>query len=226
MQKNKIKDGIQLVAFTLIELLIVIAIIAILASMLLPALRQAKGMSQRIVCVGNNKQLGQCITFYLQDNNEYFPPYTSWATKAGLYYAYNWQYDWGSAASSAPKEKGILFCPADRNPWKWEYSNNGWKRFYCSYGYSYNGIGGGSSATDGGIKLTRVKQASNCLIAGDSSDAAGGAGQSKSIIHPTIGVSGDLSIRHNMGSNILFVDSSVRWYKYKDAMGAPEYWYP
>ena len=59
--------------FTLIELLIVIAIIAILAGMLLPPLGKAREKAQVIACTNNLTQSGKAFLFYAHDWNEYWP---------------------------------------------------------------------------------------------------------------------------------------------------------
>jgi prepilin-type processing-associated H-X9-DG protein len=52
----------------------VIAVIAILASLLLPALRSAREKSKTIACAANQRQIGQCLALYVTDFNGYFPP--------------------------------------------------------------------------------------------------------------------------------------------------------
>lgn len=58
-------------AFTLIELLIVIAIIALLLSILVPSLNSARALARQTQCATRQRGLSQAMRFYLEDNREY-----------------------------------------------------------------------------------------------------------------------------------------------------------
>jgi len=72
-------------AFTLIEVLVVVAIIALLAAVLLPSLRRARDQAKAVVCLANMKSVGNGISFYNQDSKKYLPPYRFIRPRPGLY---------------------------------------------------------------------------------------------------------------------------------------------
>lgn len=61
--------------FTLVELLVVIGIIALLISILMPALTKARKAANAAVCLSNLRQLGQAWTIYLDESKGELPVY-------------------------------------------------------------------------------------------------------------------------------------------------------
>jgi len=70
-------------AFTLIELLVVISIIALLIGILLPALGSARKSAQKVVDLSNVRSAGQILTFYANDNDDWFPVLPTIADRDG-----------------------------------------------------------------------------------------------------------------------------------------------
>ncbi len=100
--------------FTLVGLLVILAVIAILAAMLLPALASAKGKAQRINCINNLKQCGLAFRIWEGDNNDKNPMAVStrkggtkeFTTGADTFRHFQVM----SNELSTPK---ILICPSD-----------------------------------------------------------------------------------------------------------------
>lgn len=60
-------------AFTLVELLVVIAVIAVLAAILLPVLAKAKERGRGTACLSNLRQIGVALQMYVHENNDRLP---------------------------------------------------------------------------------------------------------------------------------------------------------
>jgi prepilin-type processing-associated H-X9-DG protein len=140
------------------ERAVVIAIIAILAAMLLPALASAKQKAFRIQCTSQMKQLGVGFTLFTGDQNDKYPP-AAYST-GGYQYQLSWddylsKYIGGTTTdaellvgvSSAGIPK-IIKCPADRIEISIPWASFGQRRTY-----SMNGSDSVAIQPNGGVVL-------------------------------------------------------------------------
>ena len=151
--------------FTLIELLIVIAIIAILAGMLLPALNAAREKARAIKCAGNLKQYGMAIAMYAHTYQDYLLIQNPVNHKTGtIGYIYQWggyiqtelmpkmrEADWKAGRS-------INSCPL-RNK-NYGAALTGYEQEAISYAHNTLALGSQAQGAnpDATHKMSRLKQ--------------------------------------------------------------------
>lgn len=111
-------------AFTLVELLVVVAIIAILAAVLFPVFAQSREKSRTATCQSNLNQLVKALQMYTQDNDEMLCP-------AILNYPLPRRGVWDWLIQSNLKSAEVLMCPS----WRCEAPSSGGP--VLTYGMNY-----------------------------------------------------------------------------------------
>jgi prepilin-type processing-associated H-X9-DG protein/prepilin-type N-terminal cleavage/methylation domain-containing protein len=203
-------------AFTLLELLVVIAVIAILAAMLLPALSRSKEKARSANCASNLRQIGLALTLYCSDHNVYPCFGTQTSTNP-------WSAALGDHMGGV---RNIYVCPSYRFAWT---NVHGFDQI-ASFSYAYNVFGCSMSADlgldNGGYGIAGFPQVKDTEIVAPSDMIAFGDGPESpewgALWDPTLGwmeadgtfTSLGPSRRHSGGANILFCDGHVEYGKY------------
>lgn len=213
--------------FTLIELMVILAVIGIMTSMLMPLLKQAGEQAEQIYCSKNQEQIGTLFHMYATDNNDYFPaPYQNsdgnyWSNvlyslyvKNDLRYLGQWTKSWDTfdspryedwfqfAGQGSAKETECqpFHCPSQDYAWR----RNAWSLYPVSY--AMNGYLNAGPATHEAPKLSRIGKLSEKMLVMD--------GRNSMYVSCPIYWSSSNTINreeklHGENRNILYVDGHV-----------------
>jgi prepilin-type processing-associated H-X9-DG protein/prepilin-type N-terminal cleavage/methylation domain-containing protein len=195
-------------AFTLVELLFVIAILSILASLLLPCLRRAMETARKIQCANNLRSIGFGHLQYMDDNGRYVADIDSWSGPMRYWYRHvgSYLYPGEPLIQDTPDACRVFRCPS-------KGEDQGFMK-YISYGMNlwqpWQIFGSSATSAQYPYKSNMVRNPTQTMISMDSygnervcPDSAGASYALLNVIK--------LTDRHMNGCNALFFDGHVNY---------------
>jgi prepilin-type N-terminal cleavage/methylation domain-containing protein/prepilin-type processing-associated H-X9-DG protein len=200
--------------FTLVEMLVVIAIIAVLAAIAFPGYKSMLENSRATQCTANLREIFTGIQGYVQDNNGQYPPSRRtggnpefWFAAIGPYLDEGRRFD-QSKVKTGPWPQNIPFaCPS--------CTNHGWGGAGIDVGI--NGYQVGATVNTNNIttamRIAKASALSTTLLVADAQGAGGGGAWQ---VGWRIGAAGSFNIsteaiatRHKGRANVLYFDGHV-----------------
>ncbi len=155
-------------AFTLVELLVVVAIIALLVSLLLPSLSRAKGSTRRVLCAGNLSHIGLGLIMYTEEHDGWYPAaeasgetppaHVNWWQNTSLLHNFG--------VRPTQQQESILVCPSDENPG--QFANGSPKPLWTSYAANTSCFGVARGGSRRPRRTSAVKVPSQTFAFGDA----------------------------------------------------------
>lgn len=208
----------QPTAFTLVELLVVIGIISILASLLMPALVHAKQQANRVKCLNHIRQINLALTLYADDHQGQFPPRRRrpdvWMAKLQPYYV----------------DSKLLLCPSDSFRSDRSYVINGWNDYFESTLSETNYNQFKNWFWPEGMKPSSIPNPSDTITFGEKKTESRhihmdfSQGHGNDVEQLEHGRHGAGRGKKSGGSNFAFADNSVRYLPYGRSISPVNLW--
>lgn len=201
--------------FTLIEVLVVVAVIGLLMSILLPSLGAAREASRQTVCASNLRQMMMGLRMYADENSRWlptaeppsreYPDHRHWFMNASLLKRVNAPLRYTEAGEPiGPAKAGtVLICPSHPDPATWRDGTP------LAYGLSYgmNGTWGLGGRPDHvrPRRMDEFKREAEVMAFMD----AGGSDAAPGIVLYRMCPKENIQFRHRGRSSVAYVDGHV-----------------
>jgi prepilin-type processing-associated H-X9-DG protein len=203
-----------------VEILVVIAIIAVLAAFLFPMLSRMQETGNSAKCVANLRQLGSRFAAYLPENRYEIPYYS-----VGGGADYTWINYVDASVSGVPPSAKVSVCPScSPKSYKTKYTTYGIDTSFATPGPCRHPVPGGTPLFGFVLRHNplKVNRLSQRILLADSISVESGWTKNQQIAYAKIASApagndvGYVHFRHSGRANFLFYDGSVR------AMTAPD----
>lgn len=203
-------------AFTLVELLIVVAIVALLAAILLPVFNKVQDSSKTSSCQSNLRQIGIAMELYASDYRGIYP--SSYAASTNC--------TWSDAAAQYAKSDTIFTCP--KAPEQFYQTGCLAEATVDGVGHDYDGgylLNIPDSERSSIVNQNRIRTPTQMILVTE-----GNSPGHVTYVRNGVGPLTDellkytnLEFRHNNGVNALFADGHIKWLT-KDTLRDRKYW--